>query len=440
MGIIKRENGVLKLVHPGGYVEVLTEPVSAAEILRKNPRHCITRPDVFKFPWIVVRPESVLQPGRVFYVVPNHTLYSLLHQRHHASRHRDRYRHLRRQFEVSSSIETSPKHQQHEHHLKYNFSGEYKFSLQKQRIQGDASSETSKNLNCNRQMKQKLMTAAKLTSRNVQDRCRAHQGEVKLKSHSKGILWDQGHDRNSKHLQSRAKVAPLFQGMAPSSCIEKTHKHCTDSHNLNQQSLIKSSTETASRGQYYGRLERRPVTYPRFKVPKEDDSIESLADYSEVSNGITRRQYRGRLGQQPATYSLLQMIEKEELSKMSDDHSAVSDKIVIREQYHRRLKQQSGAYSWHEVTNKDYRRRFDEHSAVVPNIQERSSHGKALDIDDRSCSSFMWTTKQDYGVPNLRPCLREKGSERRCHGLKVTFVLPSENAEKPECSRNRFRF
>lgn len=78
MGGVSREKGVLKLVYPGGSVEVHKQAITAAEIMKRNPRHCVTRPDVFKYPWIVVRPESVLIPGRVFYVVPYHTIRRLL--------------------------------------------------------------------------------------------------------------------------------------------------------------------------------------------------------------------------------------------------------------------------------------------------------------------------------------------------------------------------
>ncbi|KAL6339317.1 hypothetical protein AAG906_028039 [Vitis piasezkii] len=73
-----KEKGVLKLVHPGRFVEIHTEPITAAEVLRKNPRHSITRPDVFRNPWVVVQPEAVLMPGRVFFIVPNQTIYRLL--------------------------------------------------------------------------------------------------------------------------------------------------------------------------------------------------------------------------------------------------------------------------------------------------------------------------------------------------------------------------
>ncbi|KAG5252188.1 Phototropic-responsive NPH3 family protein [Salix suchowensis] len=45
MGIVEEEDGVLKLVHPG----------AAAQVLENNPRHSITRLDVFEYPWIVVK-------------------------------------------------------------------------------------------------------------------------------------------------------------------------------------------------------------------------------------------------------------------------------------------------------------------------------------------------------------------------------------------------
>ncbi|KAG2716777.1 hypothetical protein I3760_03G143400 [Carya illinoinensis] len=70
MGALTREKGVLKLVHPGRSHE-------------ENPRHCVTRTDVFEFPWIVVKPEAVLVPGNVFLVVPNRTVHDLLKAKGH---------------------------------------------------------------------------------------------------------------------------------------------------------------------------------------------------------------------------------------------------------------------------------------------------------------------------------------------------------------------
>ncbi|KAE8676272.1 Phototropic-responsive NPH3 family protein [Hibiscus syriacus] len=81
MRSIEAEKGVLKLVHPGRHVETHKEPIIASEVLKRNPRHSVTRPDVFEYPWIVVRPESVLKLGRVFYIVPNLTIYKLIKQK-----------------------------------------------------------------------------------------------------------------------------------------------------------------------------------------------------------------------------------------------------------------------------------------------------------------------------------------------------------------------
>ncbi|KAI3746078.1 hypothetical protein L6452_08499 [Arctium lappa] len=78
MGKVRKEIGVLKLVRAGGIVELYKHPIKAAQVMERYPRHCVTRPDVFKFPYIVVKPESVLKPGQVFFIVPHHTIHRLL--------------------------------------------------------------------------------------------------------------------------------------------------------------------------------------------------------------------------------------------------------------------------------------------------------------------------------------------------------------------------
>ncbi|MFS7975720.1 hypothetical protein Hanom_Chr10g00884031 [Helianthus anomalus] len=78
MGTATKEKSVLKLVHPGRHVEYYRRSVTAGEIMRKNPRHSITRPDFFKNPSIVVRSESVMVPGQVFFIVPNTTVHRLI--------------------------------------------------------------------------------------------------------------------------------------------------------------------------------------------------------------------------------------------------------------------------------------------------------------------------------------------------------------------------
>ncbi|KAA0026283.1 Histone-lysine N-methyltransferase MLL [Cucumis melo var. makuwa] len=78
----RSEKDVLKIIHPGKHIETYTKPILASEVLEKYPKFCITRPDVFKFPWIVVRSDSLLVPGKVFLLVPKRTLYRLLKTNH----------------------------------------------------------------------------------------------------------------------------------------------------------------------------------------------------------------------------------------------------------------------------------------------------------------------------------------------------------------------
>ncbi|KAK8588439.1 hypothetical protein V6N13_087362 [Hibiscus sabdariffa] len=123
MRTIEAEKGVLKLVHPGRHVETHTEPVIASQVLKRNPRHSVTRPDVFEYPWIVVRPDSMLKLGRVFYIVPNLTIYKLIKQKGYgvqASLEQKKsprsYVHrqlLERDLPSKSSAGTTPKHQEH---------------------------------------------------------------------------------------------------------------------------------------------------------------------------------------------------------------------------------------------------------------------------------------------------------------------------------------
>ncbi|XP_024043314.1 uncharacterized protein LOC18049774 [Citrus clementina] len=138
MGAVASEKGVLKLVHPGRYVEIRRAPITAAEVMDKNPRHCITRPDIFKYPWIVVKPESVLNLGRVFFIVPNRTIYHLLKARGlpdqlsrqsqspsptgtsplkayagMTPKHQENIQFLEQLMQAMSSYETSPEEQEH---------------------------------------------------------------------------------------------------------------------------------------------------------------------------------------------------------------------------------------------------------------------------------------------------------------------------------------
>lgn len=64
----------VKIVHPGGHVELHDGPVLAAEIMNRNPKCCVAHPNVFQQPWAILAPETTLMPGQKFYVVPKHTV------------------------------------------------------------------------------------------------------------------------------------------------------------------------------------------------------------------------------------------------------------------------------------------------------------------------------------------------------------------------------
>ncbi|KAD5960323.1 hypothetical protein R6Q59_013457 [Mikania micrantha] len=88
MGTLSHETRMLKLVRAGGLVELYKHPIIAAQVMERYPRHCVTRPDFFRNPYIVVKPESVLRPGQVFFIVPNHTVYCLFKSKgYYCNRH-----------------------------------------------------------------------------------------------------------------------------------------------------------------------------------------------------------------------------------------------------------------------------------------------------------------------------------------------------------------
>ncbi|KAF0901810.1 hypothetical protein E2562_006444 [Oryza meyeriana var. granulata] len=81
----------VKLVFPGGHVELLDRPVMAAEVMARHPRFCVARPDVFREPAsAVASPDAVLALGDKYYVVPKSTVRRLLK---HASSSSSSYPH-----------------------------------------------------------------------------------------------------------------------------------------------------------------------------------------------------------------------------------------------------------------------------------------------------------------------------------------------------------
>lgn len=75
---------MVKIVHPGGRIELHERPMVAEEIMLRNTGCFVTHPHVFSDPWAVVAPDEVLMLGQKFYVVPISTIKKL--QRHHLRR------------------------------------------------------------------------------------------------------------------------------------------------------------------------------------------------------------------------------------------------------------------------------------------------------------------------------------------------------------------
>ncbi|PON80997.1 hypothetical protein TorRG33x02_232270 [Trema orientale] len=71
------KNLFVKIVYPGGHVELHDRPVLASEIMLRNPRCCVAHPHVFQQPWATVPPETILMLGEKFYVVPINTVRKL---------------------------------------------------------------------------------------------------------------------------------------------------------------------------------------------------------------------------------------------------------------------------------------------------------------------------------------------------------------------------
>ncbi|PIN18670.1 hypothetical protein CDL12_08658 [Handroanthus impetiginosus] len=71
------KNLFIKIVHPGGLVELHDRPMLAKDLLNRNPKCCVAYPNVFKQPYAVVSPETTLVLGQKYYVVPLGTIRKL---------------------------------------------------------------------------------------------------------------------------------------------------------------------------------------------------------------------------------------------------------------------------------------------------------------------------------------------------------------------------
>ena len=67
---------LIRIVHLNGYVEEITGPVTAGEILNANPNHVLSKPCsqgvVRKI--LILSPESELKRGSIYFLIPSSSL------------------------------------------------------------------------------------------------------------------------------------------------------------------------------------------------------------------------------------------------------------------------------------------------------------------------------------------------------------------------------
>ncbi|PIN00077.1 hypothetical protein CDL12_27418 [Handroanthus impetiginosus] len=68
----------VKIVYPGGRVELHDQPILAAELLNRNPKCCVAHPTIFRQPYAVVSPTTTLVLGQKYYIVPISIIKKLL--------------------------------------------------------------------------------------------------------------------------------------------------------------------------------------------------------------------------------------------------------------------------------------------------------------------------------------------------------------------------
>ncbi|MBA0611747.1 hypothetical protein Godav_012406 [Gossypium davidsonii] len=64
---------LIRIVHLNGYVEELTGPITAAEILKANPNHVLSKPTsqgvLRKI--LILSPDSELKRGNIYFLIPS---------------------------------------------------------------------------------------------------------------------------------------------------------------------------------------------------------------------------------------------------------------------------------------------------------------------------------------------------------------------------------
>ncbi|KAL1332461.1 hypothetical protein HN51_061265 [Arachis hypogaea] len=67
---------LIRIVHLNGYVEEITRPITAGEILRENPNHVLSKPSsqgvVRRI--LILAPETELKRGSIYFLIPASSL------------------------------------------------------------------------------------------------------------------------------------------------------------------------------------------------------------------------------------------------------------------------------------------------------------------------------------------------------------------------------
>ncbi|XP_052171702.1 uncharacterized protein LOC127787684 [Diospyros lotus] len=67
---------LIRVVHLNGYVEEITGPVTAGEVLKNNPNHVLSKPSsqgvVRRI--LILSPESELKRGSIYFMIPSSSL------------------------------------------------------------------------------------------------------------------------------------------------------------------------------------------------------------------------------------------------------------------------------------------------------------------------------------------------------------------------------
>ncbi|XP_015578139.1 uncharacterized protein LOC107261688 [Ricinus communis] len=67
---------LIRIVHLNGYVEEITHPITAAEILKANPNHVLSKPcsQGVGHKILILSPESELKRGSIYFLIPASSL------------------------------------------------------------------------------------------------------------------------------------------------------------------------------------------------------------------------------------------------------------------------------------------------------------------------------------------------------------------------------